>query len=244
MNKITLKNITKKYHTLSKEIIALDNISLNIKDKEITSIIGPSGCGKSTILNIISGLDKYYLGTVKSNDKLVIGYMMQTDNLLPWLTVYENAILGLKIKKINNKENIKYVDNLLKKYDLYDFKNQYPNNLSGGMRQRLSLIRTLAIKPNILLLDEPLSKLDINSKAKTLDDIYKIIKDLNITTILITHDIAEAVTISNNIIVLTKRPGKIKKSYILKNNNILPSMKRNENYYIKIIQNIWRDIYE
>lgn len=244
MNKITLKNITKKYHTLSKEIIALNNISLNIKDKEITSIIGPSGCGKSTILNIISGLDKYYLGTVKSNDKLVIGYMMQTDNLLPWLTVYENAILGLKIKKINNKENIRYVDNLLKKYDLYDFKNQYPNNLSGGMRQRLSLIRTLAIKPNILLLDEPLSKLDINSKAKTLDDIYKIIKDLNITTILITHDIAEAVTISNNIIVLTKRPGKIKKSYILKNNNILPSMKRNENYYIKIIQNIWRDIYE
>ena len=244
MNKITLKNITKKYHTLSKEIIALDNISLNIKDKEITSIIGPSGCGKSTILNIISGLDKDYLGTVKSNDKLVIGYMMQTDNLLPWLTVYENAILGLKIKKINNKENIKYVDDLLKKYDLYDFKNQYPNNLSGGMRQRLSLIRTLAIKPNILLLDEPLSKLDINSKAKTLDDIYKIIKDLNITTILITHDITEAVTISNNIIVLTKRPGKIKKSYILKNNDLLPSMKRNENYYIKIIQNIWRDIYE
>lgn len=244
MNKITLKNITKKYHTLSKEIIALDNISLNIKDKEITSIIGPSGCGKSTILNIISGLDKYYLGIVKSNDKLVIGYMMQTDNLLPWLTVYENAILGLKIKKINNKENIKYVDDLLKKYDLYDFKNQYPNNLSGGMRQRLSLIRTLAIKPNILLLDEPLSKLDINSKAKTLDDIYKIIKDLNITTILITHDITEAVTISDNIIVLTKRPGKIKKSYILKNNDLLPSMKRNENYYIKIIQNIWRDIYE
>lgn len=137
MNLINIVSLCKKYHTPTKEIIALDNITFNIEEGKILGIIGTSGCGKSTLFNIITKLEKPTSGYIKENKKLKIGYMMQTDALLPWLTVYENAILGLKLKKILTKENIEYVNSLLKKYGLFEFSNEYPNNLSGGMRQRV-----------------------------------------------------------------------------------------------------------
>ncbi len=168
---------------------------------------------------------------------------MQNDALLPWLSVRNNALIGLKLQHKLTSDNIDYVDTLLKKYDLYEFKDSYPNNLSGGMRQRLALIRTLAIKPNILLLDEPFSKLDIDSRITISDDVYNIIKELNITTILISHDIAEALSLSDRIVVLTKRPAKIKRIYDIDLTEYpSPSQKRQTPEFNKLYNMIWSDI--
>ena len=243
MNLIKIKNVSKTYHTLTKEIKALDNLSFNIKEHEILGIVGTSGCGKSTLLNLITKLETPTSGSIEENKKLIIGYMMQNDALLPWLTVYENCILGLKLKNNLTKENIQYVNDLLTKYGLIDFKNECPKNLSGGMRQRVALIRTLAIKPDILLLDEPFSKLDIDSRITISDDVYKIIKELNITTIIISHDISETITLCDRIIVMSNRPGKVKNIYLTDyNNNLLPSEKRNTQVFSHLYKEIWGDI--
>ena len=244
MNLINVVSLSKKYHTPTKEVVALEDITFDIEKNSILGIIGMSGCGKSTLFNIITKIESPTSGYIRENQKLVIGYMMQTDALLPWLTVYENAILGLKLKKMVNKESIEYVNTLLKKYGLFDFKNEYPRNLSGGMRQRLDLIRTLAIKPNILLLDEPFSKLDIDSRIKISDDVYKIIKELNITTVIISHDIMEGITLCDKLIILTPRPGKIKKIITLKKEDKLPSEIRKENYITKLYDDIWRYMHD
>lgn len=239
-NLLKVININKKYNTLEGEIIALENISFEINKNDFVSIVGPSGCGKSSILNIISGLDKNYKGIVQKNNNIIIGYMLQEDSLFPWLTVFENAILGLKIKRLNTKENISYVVNLLKKYNLYEFKDSYPSSLSGGMKQRLSLIRTLAIKPDILLLDEPFSALDYQTRLKVCDDVYKIIKEENKTALIVTHDLNEAISISNKIIILSNRPANIRKIYNIYFNEETPSKKRLTNkfhdYYNELIK--------
>lgn len=206
---LEVKSLYKKYHTLTNEIDVLNNINFSINKNDFVALIGPSGCGKSSILNIISNQDKDYKGQVIIKDNIKIGYMFQEDTLFPWLTVYQNAILGLKITKSLNKDNIKYVENLLKKYKLYSFKDNYPSSLSGGMKQRLSLIRTLAIKPDLLLLDEPFSALDYETKLQVRDDVYKILKEENITMLIVTHDIEEAKYLCNKIIVLSKRPSSV-----------------------------------
>ncbi len=243
MNLINIQDLTKIYHTKTKEIKALDNITIDIEDNKIISIIGPSGCGKSTLLNIITKTEEPSSGTLRNNLELVIGYMMQTDALLPWLSVYENACLGLNLKGTLTTEAKEYVDTLLKKYDLYDFKDEYPANLSGGMRQRLALIRTLAIKPNILLLDEPFSKLDIETRKNISDDVYKIIKELKICTILITHDIEEALSLSNDLVLLSKRPGRIKAIYKLNfKENELPSERRKDEFFNTLYDDIRSNI--
>lgn len=239
MKLISISNLTKNYHTKTKEIEAINNISFDINDNEIVSVIGPSGCGKSTILNILTNIDKPSSGSIEKKDNLKIGYMMQNDCLLPWLTVFENATLGLKLKSIKNKENIDYVNSLLEKYGLKEFANEYPRNLSGGMRQRLALIRTLAIKPDILFLDEPFSKLDYTTRLSISDDVFKIIRELNISAILITHDIKEALMLSDRIIVLSKRPAIIKDIITLENNDTLPSEKERTNNYEEITNSIW-----
>ncbi len=243
MNLINITNLTKIYHTPTKEIKALDNISLNIEENKIISIIGPSGCGKSTLLNLITKTELPSEGSIRNNRKLTIGYMMQNDALLPWLTVYENACLGLELKDIKDTDALEYVNNLLKKYELYDFKDEYPDNLSGGMRQRLALIRTLAIKPNILLLDEPFSKLDVETRKNISDDVFKIIKELKITAILITHDIEEALSLSDDVILLTKRPGRIKAIYKLNFlEKVLPSERRKDEFFNTLYEDMWSNI--
>lgn len=242
MNLINICNLSKTYHTTTKEIKALENITYDIETNKIISIVGPSGCGKSTLLNIIAKLEKETEGFIRNNADLTIGYMMQSSALLPWLTVFDNATLGLDIKKEKNKESIEYVNDLLKRYDLYDFKDEYPNNLSGGMKQRLALIRTLAIKPNILLLDEPFSKLDIETRKTISNDVYKIIKELNVTTILITHDIEEALSLSDDVIILTKRPGRIKAVYKLNFDDTLPNERRKEDIFNILYEDIWSNI--
>ena len=185
-NILEVKNICKTYQAKNGEIEALKDINFKIEEGEYVSIIGPSGCGKSTLLSIIANKTS---GTTYINGK--IGYMLQKDNLLEWRTVLNNVFLGLEIQKSNTPENKKYVIELLKKYGLYEFKDKYPNQLSGGMRQRVALIRTLAIKPKILLLDEAFSALDYQTRLMVTEDIYKILKNEGITALMVTHDISE-----------------------------------------------------
>ncbi len=204
-------NIYKTYQAENGEIEALKNVNFEIKQGEFVSIIGPSGCGKSTLLSIVAGLEEKNDGEIYIDGK--IGYMLQKDNLLEWRTIYKNVLLGLEIQNALTEENKEYVIKLLKKYGLYEFKNKYPTQLSGGMRQRVALIRTLAIRPTILLLDEAFSALDYQTRLMVTDDIYKILKNEKITVLMVTHDISEAISMSDKVIVLSKRPATVKKIY-------------------------------
>ena len=213
---LEVKNVSKKYQGKKEEILALQNVNFTVGEGEFVSIIGPSGCGKSTLLSIIAGLESKSNGEIYIENEKVenisskIGYMLQRDCLLEWRTILSNAMFGLEVKGLNTKENKKYVEDLLKKYSLYDFKDKYPSELSGGMRQRAALIRTLAIKPKILLLDEAFSALDYQTRIMVTNDIYSILKKENITAIIVTHDISEAISMSDRVLALSKRPGTIK----------------------------------
>lgn len=201
---LQIKNLSKSYHDKKTEIKALDNITFDVYNKEFISIVGPSGCGKSTILSILSGLEDKSGGEFKFSQHVTIGYMLQDDSLFFWRTILDNCLIGLEIEGKLNEENKDYVISLLKTYGLGDFMDKYPSSLSGGMRQRVALIRTLAIRPDILLLDEPMSALDYQSRLAISDDIYNIIKKEGKTAIMVTHDIAEAISMSDRIVVLSK----------------------------------------
>lgn len=213
---LEVKNVSKKYQNKEGEVLALQDISLRVNRGEFVSIIGPSGCGKSTLLSIIAGLEEktegkiYIEGEETTGISPKIGYMLQRDCLLEWKTILSNTLFGLEVKNKKNKESKAYVEELLKKYDLYDFKDKYPSELSGGMRQRVALIRTLAIKPKILLLDEAFSALDYQTRIMVTNDIYTILKEEGITALMVTHDISEAISMSNKVVVLNARPGTVK----------------------------------
>lgn len=213
---LEVKNISKKYQNKESEVLALNNVNFRVNKGEFVSIIGPSGCGKSTLLSIIAGLEEKNTGEIYIEGKKVdgisseIGYMLQRDCLLEWRSILSNSMFGLEVKGIKNEDSIKHVEDLLKKYNLYDFRNKYPSELSGGMRQRVALIRTLAIKPKILLLDEAFSALDYQTRIMVTNDIYSILKKEKITAIIVTHDISEAISMSDRVLVLSKRPGTIK----------------------------------
>ena len=242
-NLLEIKNIEKTFYTLSGEVQAIKNVSFNVYDNEFLCIVGSSGCGKSTLLNIIAGLLNYN-GTISFSKKdPIIGYMLQEDALLPYLNILDNATLGLSIKKIKTNENVNYVKKLLETYGLKDFIYKYPSSLSGGMKQRVALIRTLAIKPDLLLLDEPFSALDYQSRLKVSDDVYNIIKKEKTTDIMITHDIGEAISLSDKIIVLSKRPAVVKKIYDINfENKSSPINNRTEKEFSIYYDKIWRDL--
>ena len=242
-NLLEIKNISKKYHTKQGEIEAVKNINLAIKKGEIISLVGPSGCGKSTLLTIIANIDFETSGCILKEDGLKIAYMLQSDALLPWLTIYDNAILGLKIQNKLTQENLEYVDYLLNFYNLTDFKNNYPKSLSGGMKQRVALIRTLALKPDLLLLDEPFSALDQQSRLLISDDVYKLIKRENKTVILVTHNIEEAITFSDKVIILSKRPAIIKNvvNINIENQTSIYERRKDINYH-NYFDTIWKDL--
>ena len=217
-----------------------------MNNEQFIAIVGSSGCGKSTLLNIISGLLEKTNGTIKFyKENPIIGYMLQEDALLPYLNILDNATLGLSLKKIKTKENIEYTKKLLETYGLKDFIYKYPKELSGGMKQRVALIRTLAIKPDILLLDEPFSALDYQSRLSVSEDVYNIIKKEKKTVIMITHDIAEAISLSDKIIVLSKRPSIVKKIYDIKmENKSTPINNRTCKEFSDYYDKIWRDLDE
>lgn len=241
-NIISIKNLSKKYHTPKEEILAIKDISLDIKKGEIIGIVGSSGCGKSTLLNILANLDSPTTGSIIKNNPNE-AYMLQSDALLPWLDVLDNSLLGLKLQNKLTKENINYVKDLIDSFGLTNFIHSYPNNLSGGMKQRVALIRTLAIKPNIIYLDEPLSALDYVTRLTITDEIYSILKRMKVTTILISHDIAECVSFCDKIVVLSKRPSVIKNIYNIKlDSPTIPSENRKDNKFNYYYDLIWGDL--
>jgi len=243
-NILEIKKLSKIYHTNKSEIPAIKDLDLNIKEGEFVAIVGPSGCGKTTLLSILCGLEEKSSGTITfSKEEMNIGYMLQTDTLFPWLNILDNCLLGLKLKKEVTNENIAKVKDYLTTYGLKDFIYKYPSNLSGGMKQRVSLIRTLAIDPDIILLDEPFSALDYQTRLAVSDDVWKIIKKEQKTTIMITHDIAEAVSMADRVIVLTDRPSKVKCEYqINMKNKSTPINNRNLEEFKYYYDKIWKDI--
>ena len=241
MKILEIKNIKKNYHSIN-EIEAIKDFSLNIYKNDFISIVGPSGCGKSTLLSILSGLEDYK-GEIISKNNIKIGYMLQKDCLLEFKTVLDNCLLGLEIQKIKTKENIEYVKNLINKYGLKDFMNSYPKELSGGMRKRVELIRTLALKPDLLLLDEPFSSLDYQNRLLVSNDIYNILKNENKSLIIVTHDLAEAISMSNKVVVLSKRPSIIKNIINIElDNNINPIENRKDKKFSYYYEKIWKEI--
>ncbi|MDV9540568.1 ATP-binding cassette domain-containing protein, partial [Clostridioides difficile] len=189
-NIVEVKNINMNFYTKEGELEVLKDVNFNLKEGEILTLLGPSGSGKSTILNILTNLLKPTSGDIKITGN--IGYMFQKDNLLEWRNIMDNITIGLEIQGKKDKKSLDRVESLLKTYGLWDFRSMYPKELSGGMRQRVALIRTLSVNPDILLLDEPFSALDYQTRLLVCDDVYSIIKNENKSTILVTHDIGEA----------------------------------------------------
>ncbi len=206
-------DVTLIYHTKQGETAAAEHLSFSVNEGEFVAFIGPSGCGKTTLLSLAAGLLKPSDGTVESNGSF--GYMLQKDELFPWRTIEKNIFLPLEIKKQNTEENRKRALELAKKYGLGDFLKSYPNQLSGGMRQRAALIRTLATDPDILLLDEPFSALDYQTRLNVTEDVANIIRSEGKTAVLITHDISEAVSLADRVFVLSARPAKVTASHEL-----------------------------
>lgn len=212
---LELKDICFSYHSLKGETLALSHISFQVPKGEFLAIVGPSGCGKSTLLSMISGLLKPEEGEIifpgfLKDESPQIGYMLQHDHLFEWRTIYQNVILGLQINHQLTPDKLANVDKLLKEYGLYKFKDKKPSELSGGMKQRAALIRTLVLEPEILLLDEPFSALDYQTRLSVSSDICSIIRSAGKTALLITHDLSEAISLADRIIVLSKRPATIK----------------------------------
>lgn len=244
---LELKNVSLTYQTPDDEITAINGLTFDCKEGEFLSIIGPSGCGKTTVLSMIAGLLKPTSGNITFNagDKSLksgLGYMLQKDQLFEWRTIEKNVFLPLEVKKILTPENKEYALSLLKKYGLYEFRKNYPSELSGGMRQRAALIRTLAAKPEILLLDEPFSALDYQTRLSVCDDVYKIIKAERKTAVLVTHDISEAISMSDIIVVLTARPAKVKSTYRLDFKSDTPTERREEESFGKLFKEIWKEL--
>ena len=248
-NLLEFKNVNYFYQTKESEIKALDGVSFDVKEKDFTSLVGPSGCGKTTILSLTAGLLFPSSGEILIDGKKVekndgrIGYMFQRDHLFEWRTIWQNITLGLELQKQKkDPQKLEFANELLKKYDLYNFKNKKPRQLSGGMRQRVALIRTLVLQPSLLLLDEPFSALDFQTRLKVCDDVYDIIKSEQKTALLVTHDISEALSMSDRIIILTKRPARVKDIVDISFQGATPLGKREDTEFGKYFEMIWRNL--
>ena len=245
MKLLEFKNVGKNYHNMEGEIEALKNISFTINEGDFVAIVGPSGCGKSTILSILAKLDNVSSGKIiTEKDHLKCGYMFQQDTLFDWLSIMDNCLLGPKINKNIDDEIINKCTELLKTYDLYEFKDRYPHELSGGMKQRVALIRTLMLNPDILLLDEPFSALDYQTRISVSNDVCNIIKNEKKTLIIVTHDISEAISMCNKIIVMSKRPSTIKKTYNIDYDfdRTNPIKSRSSKEFMEYYEKIWEDL--
>ena len=227
---LSLDHIYYSYHDKNGETPVINDLSFEIKPGSFTSIVGPSGCGKSTLLSLLCDLIKPEAGTIyirppENNHDSRMGYMLQKDNLFEWRSIYKNVMLGLEINNKKTPENIAYVNHLLEQYDLAGFKSARPSQLSGGMRQRAALIRTLALKPDILLLDEPFSALDYQTRLEVREDICSILKKEKKTVILVTHDISEAIAMTDRVLILTNRPAKLLKTVDIEARDTLSNQK-------------------
>ncbi len=217
--RIEIENVSLRYFTKQAEILALSDISLTIEPGEFVSLIGQSGCGKSTLLSIISGILPPSEGVVRVGGKPVtapshrIGYMLQQDYLFEWRTILDNALLGAEIQKRDMNEARQRAMHLLEKCGMAHFIDQYPRALSGGMRQRVALARTLTTNPDVVLLDEPFSALDSQTRLAIADEVVDVLRSEGKSVILVTHDIGEAISMTDRVVVLSRRPGRIKSQH-------------------------------
>lgn len=221
MPKLEIKNVSLRYHTIEGEIEALKDFNLTVEKQEFISIVGPSGCGKSTLLSLVAGLIQPSSGEIKLDGSPIagttqkVGYMLQQDYLFEWRTILDNALLGLEVMRKKTSENVERVKQMLVDYGLGGFEHNYPQQLSGGMRQRVALIRTLAVEPEVLLLDEPFSALDYQTRLAVGEDVSRILCQHQKTIIMVTHDISEAISMANRVIVMTPRPGRVQSEHII-----------------------------
>ena len=247
---LEFKDVNFYYQTKKEEIHALSDLNFSVDELEFASIVGPSGCGKTTILSLIAGLLPVSSGSIILGGEKVgkenhqqIGYMFQRDHLFEWRTIWKNITLGIELKQQNNKEEkFELARELLKKYDLYGFQNRKPRELSGGMRQRVALIRTLVLNPMLLLLDEPFSALDFQTRISVCDDVFNIIKSEKKTAILVTHDISEAITMSDKLIILSSRPATVKHIEILNHNGETPLARREDQNFGALFDFVWKKL--
>ena len=246
---LEFRNVKYFYQTKESEIEALSDISFSLDEHSFTSLVGPSGCGKTTILSLTAGLLTPSSGEILLDEKPIvknddrIGYMFQRDHLFEWRTIWQNITLGLELQGLKKDEKkVAFAEELLKKYDLYNFKNKKPRQLSGGMRQRVALIRTLVLEPTLLLLDEPFSALDFQTRLKVCDDVYSIIKSENKTALLVTHDISEALSMSDKVVILSKRPASVKEELALAFEGDTPLHKREDPRFGGYFEKIWRSL--
>ena len=246
---LEFKDVKYFYQTKESEICALDGTDFFLEEKSFTSLVGPSGCGKTTILSLTAGLLAPSSGEILLDGKKIekndsrIGYMFQRDHLFEWRTIWQNIILGLEVQGLKkDTKKLALAEELLKKYDLYNFSGKKPRQLSGGMRQRVALIRTLVLEPSLLLLDEPFSALDFQTRLKVCDDVYDIIKSEQKTALLVTHDISEALSMSDKLIILTKRPARVKEEMTLNFAGATPLSKREDKDFGKNFELVWRNL--
>ena len=238
---LRFENVSMRYHSKQGETIAVENLNFCVNEGEFCAIIGPSGCGKTTLLSLAAGLLIPTSGKVK-NDGVSFGYMLQKDHLFPWRTIEKNLFLPLEVKRNNNAQTQRFALSLAEKYGLGQFLKNYPSSLSGGMRQRAALIRTLAINPDVLLLDEPFSALDYQTRLTVCDDVYKIIRSEKKTALLITHDISEAISVADKIIVLSARPAKVIATHQITFPENEPLKRRENKEFSKWFELLWREL--
>lgn len=246
---IHLRGASFVYQAPDGEVEALRQVDMDIAPGEFCSVVGPSGCGKSTLLSVISGLERLTSGTVEVDGAAVcgpsdkIGLMPQRDQLFPWRTIRDNVTLGLSVLGKRTPENLAYADTLLRRYGLWDFARKRPAQLSGGMRQRCALIRTLATEPEILLLDEPFSALDYQTRLAVSADIWRILQQEGKTALLVTHDIAEAVSMSDRVVVLSRRPAVVKAEMDMGALRGLPPLERRDTpEFHRYFNAIWKEL--
>ncbi|MBM7653249.1 ABC transporter ATP-binding protein [Neobacillus cucumis] len=250
MSFLKVQDIHHTYFTKASVTTALSDISLTVEEGEFVSFLGPSGCGKTTLLSIISSLLKPTQGTVLLENKPVstskneIGYMLQQDYLFPWKTIEENILLGLKLSKQLNENTKTAALDLLEQIGLKGVEKQLPKQLSGGMRQRVALVRTLATEPKLLMLDEPFSALDYQTKLKLEDLVSQTLDEFGKTAILVTHDIGEAIAMSDRIFLFSAKPGKIHKIFEIPKElqKLSPFEARNHEAFQGIFQTIWKEL--
>ena len=246
---LEIRDVSLSYHTSAGETPALSHLTFDLMPGEFLAVVGPSGCGKSTLLNLVCGLLSAEEGTILMNDTVPspgdprIGYMLQKDHLLEWRTIYQNVTLGLEIRRELTSAKLEYIEEMLCTYGLDKFRNARPSQLSGGMRQRAALIRTLALKPELLLLDEPFSALDYQTRLSVSADIYRIIRQEGKTALLVTHDISEAISMSDRVAVLTRRPARVKAVHDMGPLRGLPPMERRDTPEFHTFFNaIWKEL--
>ena len=238
---LRFENVSMRYHTKQGETIAVQDLNFSVNKGEFTAIIGPSGCGKTTLLSLAAGLLTPSSGRIISSG-VSFGYMLQRDELFPWRTIEKNLYLPLEIKGTNTPENRETALALAEKYGLKQFLKSYPSALSGGMRQRVALIRTLALNPDVLLLDEPFSALDYQTRLNVCNDVYKIIRQERKTALLITHDISEAISVADKIFVLSKRPAKIVAEHLLQFPENEPLKRRENQEFSRWFEILWKEL--